>query len=291
MVIPNFIDVEEIRAADISSMKKNLLRSPRLKYVFNDKTCPENNQGIGERLQVITKTQEADDLVALRPFSQTQRQLLQKCQDLVKAKAQELLETSQKIELVESVLMSKDNSHIQQELHPDLDKTYVSKALLAFISFEDHTTLLICSRSHNWPDLAHHRRVTGRYGLAAGSALFFHPLLVHAGDKYVKSNIRIHYYAFKEGTQWELDSRYELETRVAQELTHDTELVSSSTTAKIRTRAASEREGNIKRQKHEQAQLNFMVGRSVKNAAARVANEYTTECVENELASHLNELG
>ena len=149
MVIPNFIDVEEIRAADISSMKKNLLRSPRLKYVFNDKTCPENNQGIGERLQVITKTQEADDLVALRPFSQTQRQLLQKCQDLVKAKAQELLETSQKIELVESVLMSKDNSHIQQELHPDLDKTYVSKALLAFISFEDHTTLLICSRSHN----------------------------------------------------------------------------------------------------------------------------------------------
>ena len=55
MNIPNFIDVEEIRAADISSMKKNLLKSPKLKYVFNDKTCPENNQGIGERLQVITQ--------------------------------------------------------------------------------------------------------------------------------------------------------------------------------------------------------------------------------------------
>ena len=66
--------------------------------------------------------------MALRPFSQTQRLLFQKCQGLVQAKAQELLGTSQKIELVESVLMSKDNSHIQQELHPDLDNTYVSKA-------------------------------------------------------------------------------------------------------------------------------------------------------------------
>ena len=82
----------------------------------------------GEATSYHTKTQEADDLVALRPFSQTQRLLFQKCQGLVQAKAQELLGTSQKIELVESVLMSKDNSHIQQELHPDLDNTYVSKA-------------------------------------------------------------------------------------------------------------------------------------------------------------------
>ena len=101
----------------------------------------------------------------------------------------------------------------------------------------------------------------------------------------MKSNIRIHYYAFIEGTQWELDSRYELETRVAQELPHDTELVSSSTTAKTRTRAASEREGNIKRQKGEQIRINFMAGKSVKNTAARVANEYTAEFIECELAS------
>ena len=45
-------------------MKKNLLRSPKLEYVFNDNSRPEDDQGIGERLQVITRTQEAVDLEA-----------------------------------------------------------------------------------------------------------------------------------------------------------------------------------------------------------------------------------
>ena len=290
MVIPNFIDVEMIRAADMSTMKKNFLQNPKFRYVFNDKTRPKESQGTGQRLQIITRTQETEDPIALSTFSEEQRLLLSRCQELVKLKAQELLNTTQTIELVESILLSKGKSRVKQELHPDLDKDYVSKAVLAFISFEDHTTIIICPRSHDQKDVAQHDRETSRYGLAAGSALFFHPLLVHAGDSYVKSNIRLHYYAFLKGTMWEPDSRYELESNVAQRLTREPEVLSKTSKKKIKLREASEERMTLKRQKGEQIGINFVVGKSVKTAAARVANEYTSECVENELASHLNEL-
>ena len=241
MAIPNCIDVEMIREANVRTMKKNFLRSPKLRHVFNEKSRPENNQGVGQRLQIITRTQKAEDPSALITFSQKQQLLFRECQNLVQIKAKELLDTTQPIELVESLLLSKDNSEVRQELHPDLPNTYVSKAVLAFISFEDNTTLIICPRSHNQVDIANHNRVTTRYGLAAGTALFFHPLLVHAGDSYVEFNIRIHYYAFVQGTRWELDSRYELKSSVAERLTHSVSLVSSNIKKKVKTREAAER--------------------------------------------------
>ena len=176
------------------------------------------------------------------------------------------------------------NSEVQQTLHPDLPKEYTSKAVLAFVSLEDNTTLIICSGSHKRPELEHHTRITGRYGLAAGSALFFHPLLVHAGDFYIESNIRIHYYAFLEGTEWQVDSRYDLENSVAQQLTHDREVVSRAMKRKVRVQEAFERNRSIKRQKGEQVEVNFLVGKSIKIAAARVADDYGDECIESEVA-------
>ena len=199
MMVPNFIDLNIIGTANLSAMKKNFLRSPKLKNVFNDVARPEESRGIGERLQIITHTQEKEDLAALRPFSRAQRGLLCKRRNLVTAKAQKLQETTQPIDLVESILLSVEYSEVQQTPRSDLPKEYVSKAVLAFVSLEDNTTLIICPSSHKRPELEHHARITGRYGLAAGSALFFHLLLVHAGDSYVESNIRIHYYAFLEG--------------------------------------------------------------------------------------------
>ena len=152
------------------------------------------------------------------------------------------------------------NSEVQQTLHPDLPKEYASKAVLAFVSLEDNTTLIICSGSHKRPELEHHTRITGRYGLAAGSALFFHPLLVHAGDSYVKSNIRIHYYAFLEGTEWKVNSRYDLENNVAQQLTHDSEVVSRAIKRKVKFQEAFERGRRIKRQKGETGEGNLRKG-------------------------------
>ena len=165
MVNPNFIDLDIIRTADLPAMKKSFLRSPKLKNVFNDIARPKGSLGIGERLQIITRTQEKEHLAALRPFNRVQRGLLCRCRNLVTAKAQRLLETTQPIDLVESVLLSMKNSEVQQTLHPDLPKEYTSKAVLAFASLEDNTTLIICPGSHKRPDLEHHTRITGGYGL------------------------------------------------------------------------------------------------------------------------------
>ena len=280
MVIPNFIDVEMIRAADMSTMKKNFLQNPKLRYVFNDKTRPKESSGTGQRLQIITRTQEAEDPTALTTFSQEQRLLLSRCQELVKLKAQELLNTTQAIELVESILLSKSKSRVRQELHPDLDQGYVSKAVLAFISFEDHTTLIICPRSHNQTDVAQHDRETSRYGLAAGSALFFHPLLVHAGDSYLKSNIRLHYYAFIKGTKWKPDSRYELESNVAQRLTRDPEVLSKTSKKKVKLREASEERMALKRQRSVTGENNLRKGWDQRYVAKRIINEEYHEIAE-----------
>ena len=103
MIVPNFIDLDIIRTADLPAMKKSVLRSPKLKNIFNDVARPKKSLGIGGRLQVITRTQEKEDLAALRPFSRTQRGLLCKCRNLVTVKAQRLLETTQPIDLVESL--------------------------------------------------------------------------------------------------------------------------------------------------------------------------------------------
>ena len=44
-----------------------------------------------------------------------------------------------------------------------------------------------------------------------------------------------------------------------------------------------------KRLRDERVRMDFLAGRSVISAAARVASEHFDECFENELASHLNE--
>ena len=63
-----------------------------------------------------------------------------------------------------------------------------------------------------------HNQIACRYGLAAGDALIFYPLCIHVGDFYNKSNIRVHYYALKADTDWELDTDYELLNDEARDL-------------------------------------------------------------------------
>ena len=64
--------------------------------------------------------------------------------------------------------------------------------------------------------------------LLAGDALFFYPSCIYAGDSYVKSNICLHYYAFKAGTEWEMDIAYDLPTDHAHKITHYPEVTSKT---------------------------------------------------------------
>ena len=290
MVVKDFVDKSLIHTARLESMKKRFLDNPKSRNISNNKGSRRRSEGIGQRLQIITKTKDAEDHEALRYFSRAQKNLFNACREKVIKHAQMLLDTDEDIDLVETVLLSLDGSSVRQTPHPDLKPEYDSKAVLAFVSLEDHTTLVIYSRSHDWEENPDYRRIGRRYGIFAGDALFFHPSCIHAGDSYVNSNIRLHYYAFKTGTEWKEDSAYSVPTPTARMLTHDPKVVANTLKRSLSARESHEQEVETKRQMGERIRMNFLAGRSVIKAAARVASEHFDECFENELAFHVNHL-
>ena len=291
MVVKDFVDKSLIHAALIESMKKRFIDNPKVRTIKNNKGSRRRSEGIGQRLQIITKTKDAEDHEALRYFSRAQKNLLGACRDKVIKHAQMLLDTDGKIDLVETVLLSLDGSTVRQTPHPDLKPEYDSKAVLAFVSLEDHTTLVIYSKSHDWEANPHHRRIGRRYGIFAGDALFFHPSCIHAGDSYVKSNVRLHFYAFKAGTDWKEDSAYSVPTPTARMLTHDPKVVANTLKRSLCARESYERRVKIKRLLAECGTEALMQERGLQKAANDILcefHEYTdaqcleiaTECLE-----------
>ena len=221
------------------------------------------------------------------------------CRDKVIKHAQMLLDTNEDIDLVETVLLSFDNSTVRQTPHPDLEPRYDSKAVLAFVSLEDHTTLVIYPRSHDWEGNPDYRRIGRRYGILAGDALFFHPSCIHAGDSYVNSNIRLHYYAFKAGTEWKEDSAYSIPTPTARMLTHDPKVVANTLKRSLCARETHERAVEAKRLMTERGAENLMQEKGLQKASNDILHEFyeftdakcveiATECLEaidNKLAS------
>ena len=137
MVVKNFVDKSLIDVAKTNSMKERFEDNPKVRIISNNKGSRDRSEGIGERLQIITKTQDGEDRVALRYFSRAQKNLLSACRDAVTKQAKRILNTDGDIELVETILLSKDDSTVRQTPHPDLASTYNSKAVLAFVSLED----------------------------------------------------------------------------------------------------------------------------------------------------------
>ena len=152
MMVKNFVDKSLIDAAKTNSMKARFEDNPKVRIIKNNKGSHDRSEGIGERLQIITKTQDGEDRQALRYFSRAQKNLLSTCRDAVTKQAKKILNTDEGIDLVETILLSKDGSKVRQTPHPDLASTYDSKAVLAFVSLEDHTTLIVYSRTHNWEE-------------------------------------------------------------------------------------------------------------------------------------------
>ena len=241
MVVKSFVDKSYIHAAKLTSIKDRFLRSSKVRKIKNNKGSRNRNEGVGQRLQIVTKNIGGEDLEATRAFTLAQKNLLNACRDS--------MGTDGSINLVETVLLSKDKSTVIQTPHPDLDPDFDSEAVLAFVSLEDHTTLIIYANTHNWKENAHQRRIGRRY---AGDALLFHPSCIHAGDSYVTSNIRLHYYAFKAGTDWEEDSAYDLPTERAQQLTHSREVTSKTVKRTLCARESNDRDADAKRQKGDQ---------------------------------------
>ena len=280
MVVKNFVDKSLIDVAKTNSMKERFEDNPKVRIISNNKGSRDRSEGIGERLQIITKTQDGEDRVALRYFSRAQKNLLSACRDAVTKQAKKILNTDGDIELVETILLSKDGSTVRQTPHPDLASTYNSKAVLAFVSLEDHTTLIVYSRSHDWTEDPDQRRIGLRYGISAGDALFFHPSCIHAGDSYERSNIRLHYYAFKAGTEWRVDSAYDLITPTATLITHDPKVTANILKRTLSARESFERAAEVKRQMGERGTNNLRKGWDQKYVAKRIISEEYHEIAE-----------
>ena len=136
-----------------------------------------------------------------------------------------------------------------------------------------------------------YRRIGRRYGIFAGDALFFHPSCIHAGDSYVNSNIRLHYYAFKAGTEWKEDSAYSVPTPTARMLTHDPKVVANTLKRSLCAREGYERAVEAKHLMTESGAENLMQEKGLQRAANDILcefHEYTdtqclgiaTECLE-----------
>ena len=105
MVVKNFVDRSLIDAAKTNSMKERFESNSKILVINNSKGSRNRSEGVGERLQIITKTQDGEDCKALRYFSRAQKKLLSDCRDLVIGHAKTLLNTNEEIDLVETILL------------------------------------------------------------------------------------------------------------------------------------------------------------------------------------------
>jgi hypothetical protein len=283
MVVKGLVDKSLLHARTLNSMKQKVIKSPKIRYINNNKGSGDNDEGIGQRLQIITKKIDGEDFNATRIFTRAQKNILSACREPVMKHARSLLGINGSIDLVETVLLSLDNSTVIQTPHPDLDSYYDSKAVLAIVSLEDHTTFIIYARTHNWKE-NDQRRIGCRYGLLAGDALFFHPSCIHAGDSYVKSNIRLHYYAFEAGTKWEEDSAYDLPTDYARKITHNPEVTVKTLKRTLSARESRKRTSEAKRLMTERGAENLMREKGLQKAASDILREFyeftDAKCVE-----------
>ena len=118
IVVKNFVNKSLIDAAKTNSMKARFEDYPKVRIIKNNKGSHDRSEGIGERLQIITKTQDVEDREALRYFSRAQKNLLSACRNAVTKQAKKLLNTNEDIDLVETILLSKDGSRVRQTPHP-----------------------------------------------------------------------------------------------------------------------------------------------------------------------------
>jgi len=201
------ISLEKIRAANIGDMKRHFQSSKLAENVFIED--PQNSDELerSKRRQIVTKKYKKD----MRSFlSVEQRDFLDYCEGIVRTTAAAILkhkEVEGGLKVVESLLYSPAMNQEIQIPHRDLSPSYSEKAVLCLLALEDETTILLTRGTHSM-DFNRRNYFISRYGLSKGDILFFHPLLIHAGDAYHDSNLRLHYYVFLNSTRWQINKTY-----------------------------------------------------------------------------------
>ena len=96
----------------------------------------------------------------------------------------------------ETLLFSRAASETIQDLHCDFADRHSSTSLLAFVALEPETTLIVYPRTHRIDLSGNTMYLPRRILFNFGDVFLFHPRLLHCGDRYVESNLRLHYYVF-----------------------------------------------------------------------------------------------
>jgi len=229
MVARKAIPEELIEEANIADMKLKFMACPQIHQVFNDGPVEEADDRVPRRLQLVTKDNRVYNA---NIFSEAQKALLRFCDEKVKKLAAKLLgEEEENLKTIESVLFSEDNLNDPQDPHRDLPKRYAGSSVCAFLCIEEGSTFLMARETHEEAMKIMIRRYMGRYKIRVGDILFFHPRLIHAGDSYARSNIRLHYYVMPKRSRWKINETYLLTER-------EKRLVSSNLRQRTRNRAA-----------------------------------------------------
>jgi ectoine hydroxylase-related dioxygenase (phytanoyl-CoA dioxygenase family) len=193
--------------ANIADMKTRFLSSNNHK-VFNEQDVSQISETAAERRQLVTKHYSK---VSRRGFSDKQKKLLRTCEGAVVEIVKELLPDVSAFKTIESVLYSRAGSKERQKPHVDLPETLNDCAALALIAFESNTTFIMFRGSHNMDDVVNRGHFPRIYGLGIGDILIFHPNLIHAGDRFSVSNLRLHYYVIDKTKNYTLNLTYSVE--------------------------------------------------------------------------------
>jgi ectoine hydroxylase-related dioxygenase (phytanoyl-CoA dioxygenase family) len=210
MVQQGALSLARIESANIASMKQHFRKSGLGSNVFFDNPFDPADLEHNSRQQIVTKEYgkvNRDFLTA------TQKKFLAYCERTVKATAAAILaykDVNKKLKVVESLLYSAAMNQEIQVPHRDLEDNYAESAVLCLLALEEETTILLTKGTHEM-DYDRRNYFISRYELSKGDILFFHPCLIHAGDAYRNSNLRLHYYVFVKSAEWDINQTYLLD--------------------------------------------------------------------------------
>jgi len=204
MVQFNAIDKNLIRRARITDMKRRFEQAQNV-IVFNQKDSEEIAREDAERFQIVSKHY---DEINRSIFSSDQQLLLETCEAITIDIVKHLITDESNFKTIESVLYSKKRSKERQKPHMDLSDELDSTAALAIVCLEPNTRFIMLRGSHKGIGEVGSNNFPRLYQLNVGDVLIFHPNLIHAGDRYKLSNLRVHYYVIPESSNWELNLTY-----------------------------------------------------------------------------------
>ena len=195
MIYNSVISFDKKDQKTIKELKKKFLwRSHQ--YVFDegfiniDKSTPS-----AQRRQIITHNIDED--LRFQHFGRNCAEFLTRIEQHAAAVVGPLLPGNHPLLRTETVIFSCNNSNLIQDPHCDLGQDNIGNSLLAFVALEPNTTIIVYPGSHI-TDKKKRRSylIPRRISILPGDLFIFHPRLIHCGDAYVHSNIRLHYYFF-----------------------------------------------------------------------------------------------